>query len=162
MNFLSTKVWESHLGSAAVPLARTETARCLEQGLIHIYSIHNLDSAFLNWKSLIYIYIMIYYIYIWYIYIYIIHDMFRCITAYLDFHGISMARSFGNRYGGRPNIEFPLARSPAERARSEEGDGEVTDQPTIPIQIEPLKIPWLIDCYRGFNPTWFTGDYDNP
>ena len=24
---------------------------------------------------------------------------------------------------------------------------------------EPLKIPWLIDCYRGFNPTWFTGDY---
>ena len=24
------------------------------------------------------------------------------------------------------------------------------------------KIPWLIDWYRGFNPTWFTGDYDNP
>ena len=29
-------------------------------------------------------------------------------------------------------------------------------------QIEPLKIHWLIDCYRGFNPTRFTGDYDGP
>ena len=27
---------------------------------------------------------------------------------------------------------------------------------------EPLKKQWLIDCYRGFNPTWFTGDYDGP
>ena len=29
---------------------------------------------------------------------------------------------------------------------------------------EPLKIPWLIDCYRaiGDYTTWFTGDYDNP
>ena len=25
-----------------------------------------------------------------------------------------------------------------------------------------IKNTWWIDCYRGFNPTWFTGDYDNP
>ena len=27
---------------------------------------------------------------------------------------------------------------------------------------EPLNIPLLIDCYRGWQTTWFTGDYDNP
>ena len=29
-------------------------------------------------------------------------------------------------------------------------------------QFEPLKIPWLIDCYSGSKTTWFTGDHDNP
>lgn len=122
MNFLSTKVWESHLGSAAVPLARTETARCLEQGLIHIYSIHSLDSAFLNWKSLIYIYIMIYSIYIIYD-IYIFHDMFRCITAYLDFHGNSMKLLETGMAEDQISSSHWLGapRGP----RSEEGDGEV-------------------------------------
>ena len=30
------------------------------------------------------------------------------------------------------------------------------------MSCEPLKIPWLIDCYLGDYTTWFTGDYDNP
>ena len=108
---------------------RTETARCLEQGLIHIYSIHNLDTAFLNWKSLIYImiiyiyiwymiydiYIYMIYIYIWYIYIYI-HDSWN-VPMYNCLFGLrwNFNEAPWNRYGGRPNIEFPLARSPAER-----------------------------------------------
>ena len=54
------------------------------------------------------------------IYIYIIHEMFRCITAYLDFDGISMKL-----------LETGMAEDQISSShwlgapRSEEGDGEV-------------------------------------
>ena len=38
---------------------------------------------------------------------------------------------------------------------------EAQGRPCVVKKLEPLKIPWLIDCYRDYT-TWFTGDYDNP
>ena len=64
--------------------------------------------------------IYIYMIYIYDIYIYMIHEMFRCITAYLDFDGISMKL-----------LETGMAEDQISSShwlgapRSEEGDGEV-------------------------------------
>ena len=82
-----------------------------------------------------------------------------------DFHTYPAPFSAGSLFGqghfrGRQLLQLFVRRGAEPRTPRPEGHFQSSD-PQNPMWAMN-KIPWLIDCYRGFNPTWFTGDYDSP